>query len=418
WDFFYGFIEGAPHPIDTTAGGVGAIDPTTGKGPYGCGFVNDATQGACYFADGRPCTDTLTGPTPGPTCMGAGGLFAPNASCQASPPSDLNFTTLNAYYVSPLVINHEDGTVEEVAPTDPRARGYRTTQEVNAARDWIKQRQPNIPWMATVSFSAAHAPYQQPPTALLPRATLDTSDFNCGNNTTGTTTGQFRVLSNQMIEALDAELGRLLVEVGLATRKRTGGLNYHPEATDTMIVIIGDNGTYAPGVKAPFDPNHSKGTVYQTGVWVPLIVAGPLVTSPDREVTAMVNVADLYALFGETAGVDVQKAVPKSHHLDAVSMLPYLTNPTQESLPTTNFTQTGKSLTANGVQPPPCVLNVSDPPTCVQLLTSKGLCDFEGGTWYGPGNPDYPDGLSSCCEVNNKTGNDYTILSDSALAIR
>jgi arylsulfatase A-like enzyme len=45
WDYFYGFIEGAPHPIDTTAGGVGAIDQTTGEGPYGCGFVNDAPRG-------------------------------------------------------------------------------------------------------------------------------------------------------------------------------------------------------------------------------------------------------------------------------------------------------------------------------------------------------------------------------------
>src|SRR5262249_55922059 len=87
WEYFYGFIEGAPYPIDTTAGGVGAVDPQTGKGPYGCGFVNDATQGACYFTDSRPCTDTLTGAAPGRTCMELGGLFVPQATCQASPPS-------------------------------------------------------------------------------------------------------------------------------------------------------------------------------------------------------------------------------------------------------------------------------------------------------------------------------------------
>jgi hypothetical protein len=328
----------------------------------------------------------------------------------------LNFSSLNAYYVSPLVINHADGTVEQVQPADPRAGGYRTTLEVNAARDWIKQRPTHTPWMATVSFSSAHAPYQQPPTALLPPASVDTNSFNCVD------LAQQRVVSNQMIESLDSELGRLLVELGLATRQPTGDLTYHPEATDTMVVIMGDNGTFAPGVKAPFDPNHSKATAYQTGVWVPLIVAAPLVNTPDREVSHMVNVADLFALFGEMAGIDVRKAVPKSHTLDAVSMLPYLTNPSQESLRATNFTQTGMSLTANGVQPPPCVVTVTSPPTCIQLLPQKALCEFEGGTWYGPGGAAGPDGVATCCDVVNLVPNPYpgglTLLPDSQQAIR
>ena len=86
-----------------------------------------------------------------------------------------------------------------------------------------------------------------------------------------------------MLEAADTEIGRLLVQTGLATYNSDGSLNYHPEQTNTMVVIIGDNGTYAVSVKLPFDLNLSKGTVYQTGVWVPLIVAGPLVADPGRE---------------------------------------------------------------------------------------------------------------------------------------
>jgi arylsulfatase A-like enzyme len=43
---------------------------------------------------------------------------------------------------------------------------------------------------------------------------------------------------------------------------------------------------------------------------VPLIVSGPLVSDPNRDVDAMVNVADLFQLFGEVAGVDVHQAVP------------------------------------------------------------------------------------------------------------
>jgi arylsulfatase A-like enzyme len=107
--------------------------------------------------------------------------------------------------------------------------------------------------------------------------------------------------------------------------------------SNTMVIIIGDNGTFAPGVKFPFDSSRAKGYVYQTGVWVPLIVAGPLVASPGREVTSMVNIADLFQLFGQLAGVDVHKVVPKSHILDSQSMLPYLTNVNQPNIRQTQF---------------------------------------------------------------------------------
>src|SRR3546814_1647113 len=50
---------------------------------------------------------------------------------------------------------------------------------------------------------------------------------------------------------------------------------------------------------------------YQTGVWDPLIIAGPQVQQPDREVDHMVNVVDLFEFFGEVAGIDVHKEVPR-----------------------------------------------------------------------------------------------------------
>ena len=50
---------------------------------------------------------------------------------------------------------------------------------------------------------------------------------------------------NQMIEALDTEVGRLLVATGLARRNAQGGLDYVPGDTDTMVIIVGDNGSSA-----------------------------------------------------------------------------------------------------------------------------------------------------------------------------
>jgi arylsulfatase A-like enzyme len=159
--------------------------------------------------------------------------------------------------------------------------------------------------MATVSYAAIHAPYQQAPQSLTPNA-QDLSGVPCA----GGTSEQTRTISNQMLEAMDTEIGRLLVEIGLASRNEDGSLQYNPSASNTMLVIIGDNGTYAPGVKAPFDLTHAKGYVNQTGVWVPLLVAGRLVNTPDRDVQHMVNVADLFQLFGEIAGLDVRGLVP------------------------------------------------------------------------------------------------------------
>ena len=162
-----------------------------------------------------------------------------------------------------------------------------------------------------------------------------------------------------------------------------------------MVVIIGDNGTYAVSVKPPFNPTYSKATVYQTGVWVPLIIAGPVVVAPDREVTAMVNIADLFQLWGEFVGIDVHQVDP--HIIDSESMLPYLTNPQQAEIRTVNFTQAQSNIHLNQQDPPPCVVTVAPTPTCVELFPQKKLCEFEGGIWYGPDGDDgeYPD----CCAV-------------------
>ncbi len=54
WDYFAGWQDGAPHPIDTTAGGIAPTGVS-----YACGFVPNATDdpvngadtGACYLAD-------------------------------------------------------------------------------------------------------------------------------------------------------------------------------------------------------------------------------------------------------------------------------------------------------------------------------------------------------------------------------
>ncbi len=199
----------------------------------------------------------------------------------------------------------------------------------------------------------------------------------------------------------------MLVQTGLARRGKDGRMIYRPQRTDlmvtrgTMVIVLGDNGSLAQTVKLPFDTSRAKGTAYQTGVWVPLVIAGPLVETPNRVVSHMVNIADLYALFGEIAGIDdVQRAVPRP--IDAAPMLPYLQNPSQHSLRQWNFTQVGVNLQVNAAINGPCTISNS----CTQIPVTKSVCEDNNGTWWGAGldspvtDSAPPDGFKYCCEVN------------------
>ena len=424
WDFFKGWQEGAPFPIDTTAGGVAAAGVS-----YACGFVpgseaaNGADAGACYFTD-NSCEE-LVGDAqmsaPGRTCLERGGIFVPNAACSAgAPPANVDFTLQNGYYVGQAVVNEPDGSFEVFSPEDPSgaARGYRSSLESDWAIDWINSQPAGAPWMTTVSFSSAHSPFQQPPTSLLVAGSVPTDNFDCA------AVADQRVLSNQMIESMDTEIGRVLIETGIATLNN-GTLQLRPEHANTMIVVLGDNGSYAPVVKAPFNPVRAKGSVYQTGVWTPLIVAGSLVAEPGREVGAMVNIADVFELFGEIAGIDVRDVVPDSRQLDSVSMLPYLENPAQQPLRETNFAQLAGNLQPVGTEVPPCVLPLGNAAsTCIQLFAAQSLCNSEGGVWWGEPDGSNPSGApqSSCCAVNEYLAANgeqpYSVQPDSQLAMR
>lgn len=412
WDYFHGFLDatGDPSSLDTTAGGVAP------EGTFTCGYVTPdaAVYGACYQADGS-CRElyTTTTVSAGRACRDSGGILDPLQSCQTAMPSDLNFTRYSSYFVNPLVINHEDGSVEVVPPTDPRARTYRATSNVDAAIDWIATRPADTPWMATLSFTTVHTPLQPPPADLTATVYAD-KDLNCSN------TKVYATLSNQMMEAMDHEIRRLLVDTGIATVDDNGSLAYTPKASNTMIVIVGDNGTLGYTVKLPFDFSRAKGTAYQTGIWVPLIVAGSQVTLPDRNVSSMVNIADIYQLFAEIAGIDVNATVTRP--LDSAPVMPYLTDPAHASIRSWNFSEIGQNAQADGRINGPCQFSG----TCSHIPGSKSVCEDNGGEWWGEGN-DLGGGVPSegfdfCCEVqvwkadHNRTTT--PISPDTAYAVR
>ncbi len=141
------------------------------------------------------------------------------------------------------------------------------------------------PWLLVVAYHAPHDPFQAPPPELLSCSPRGTDD---------------RGLAEAMVEALDAELGRLLAAV----------------PRDTYVFVVSDNGSARSIVQPPYDPLHAKGSVYDGGVNVPAWVYGPGV--PVATVQTPVAAVDLLPTILELAGQ------PLPADVDGVSFAPYL----------------------------------------------------------------------------------------------
>lgn len=428
WDHFEGFLDGAPYNIDTRAG-LTTKGPDVDSGPYKCGFIpttridaaNGADAGACYMADAS-CSQIAIGGevvTPGRTCMERGGILDPGQSCQASIPSYIDFTAQNGYYTGRWVTSTANGNGYVTPASDPSSRGYRSIQETDRAVAWATQQPSDQPWMLTVGYSSIHTPLQLPPVSLIAEDTPGRNDNlvcspladseNTPVLTPVTDLIDNHLITNLMIEALDKKIGDLLVGLNLASHNEDGTLNYRPEDTNTLVVVIGDNGTYVNSVKftAPgrFDPMRAKASPYQTGVWVPLLAAGPMVTAPGREVPHMVGAVDLFQLFAEIAQADVASAATPNRPLDAQPMLAYLTNAEQAPIRETNFTEMGTSLRseAAAANESPCVIpNANN--VCTTLFPERGVCQAQGGIWYGDNQSSETAGIPAagyrnCCQA-------------------
>ena len=212
--------------------------------------------------------------------------------------------TLNSYYAWPRVANG----------VSAQSTTYATTDNVNSALAFIAATQQ--PWFVMVSFNAGHSPYQAPPAA------LHTQNLT-GLNPATTPIPFFRA----MVQSLDTELGRLLASLPLAT------LN------NTNVIVLGDNGTTGQVTEAPFTAAHAKNTVYQGGVRVPLIVAGPAVGGAPRVEPALVHVVDLFATIASLHGVNARAAVPAAVVLDCVDATPLLLGAGQTPVRSYSYSQ-------------------------------------------------------------------------------
>ena len=222
-----------------------------------------------------------------------GGLDAPNVAGWSHFAGALGNLDLGQSY---------DRWLEVVDGAEAWRTDYPTTVTVDRAFAWLATAPQ--PWLCVVSFNAPHAPFHAPPPALAGPHLPD-----------GEARAMARPYYRAMLEALDTELGRLLA--GLA-----------PQLGNTTVVFAGDNGSPSSVTVPPFDRLKAKLTPYEGGVNVPLIVTGPQVSQPGREVAHLVHLVDLFATVARIAAVDLPSRFPALVH-DSVDLLPYLRIPGQ-----------------------------------------------------------------------------------------
>lgn len=194
---------------------------------------------------------------------------------------------------------------------------YATTENVDDAIDWLNVQEG--PWFLWLAFNAPHTPLHLPPDGLHSHDDLTGTAADISNRP--------RDYFGAMIEAMDSEIGRLWAAIG-------------PEMmANTDVIYLGDNGTGRTNAPAGISTRAGKGSLYEGGIHVPMVIAGPSVVDGGREVEGLVDLTDIYATVVELAGGDMDSTLPAGVEVDSVSLLPYLVDPQAEDLRPWAFTQ-------------------------------------------------------------------------------
>ncbi|MFC3122724.1 YHYH protein [Agaribacter flavus] len=242
---------------------------------YTPAVLSDEHQSIQSYLAENPNTENYSSAVFGKWHLGGGG----NNSELAEHPATMgihhfagNLGNIDDYYNWELTVNGETQTSDE----------YHTSKITDLAIEWIAEQ--NSPWFAWLAYSAPHSPFHLPPSDLHERTLSgDSTDINDNR----------RAYYLAAIEAMDTEIGRLLDTLDEQARE------------NTLIIYIGDNGTPSRIIDtSSFASDHGKGSLYQGGIAVPLIVSGAGVDRINEREDALVTATDLFATLAQAAGAD------------------------------------------------------------------------------------------------------------------
>ncbi len=157
---------------------------------------------------------------------------------------------------------------------------YITTKLTDLALEWIGEQ--SRPWLCTVTYNAPHSPFHLPPAELHTRKDLSPDQEAINANPIP--------YFIAMIESLDHEIGRLLSSLPKSVRE------------STVVIFVGDNGSERNVIQSPYLRSESKGSVFEGGVRIPLIVSGAGVERRGEREDALVSATDIFATVMELSG--------------------------------------------------------------------------------------------------------------------
>jgi arylsulfatase A-like enzyme len=160
---------------------------------------------------------------------------------------------------------------------------YATTKLTNEAIDWINNQ--DNEWFMWLAYNAPHTPFHLPPNDLHSQGQLLTDQASIDSNPLP--------YYLAMIEAVDSEMGRLFNSIS------------EEELANTTIIFIGDNGTTSQVVQQ-YNSNRAKGSLYNGGINVPMIISGNQVNRFNQDEDALINTTDLFTTITELCGVNNQ----------------------------------------------------------------------------------------------------------------
>lgn len=173
---------------------------------------------------------------------------------------------------------------------------YTTTKFTDLAIDWIDVQ--TKPWFLWLAYNAPHTPFHLPPNDLHYQGNLPSDEASIDANPLP--------YYMAMIEAMDTEMGRLINSMS------------EEEKANTIIVFIGDNGT-PNQVAQEYASSRVKGSVYQGGVNVPMVISGKNVTRANTSEDALINTTDLFATVADIAGTGITETNDSKSFKDLLS---------------------------------------------------------------------------------------------------
>lgn len=168
--------------------------------------------------------------------------------------------------------------------------GYLTSATIDDALEGLAEIPE--PWMVILSLHGAHSPLHRPPSELRGQ-TLGPAPSNLN-------------LYRTMVESVDTELGRFFEGVEPSVLART------------QVWTMSDNGTPDHGIPESAGILGSKGSLFEAGTRIPLVITGSGVGARGERTAALTSILDVFPTLLEQAGAPSRPndGLSLSSHLD------------------------------------------------------------------------------------------------------